>query len=127
MGIEIGLIPEYSSALLSKCHEIADIVIGRDHLDLGNRLGDVDIGSRIGEVFGIRYPDIGTRTTFPFDQLWSRSRIECALVSHDEDLVRHLRTRDDDVHTMLSPEPLFHDIEMEESEKSTAKSIAECG
>ena len=127
MGIEIGLIPEYSSALLSQCHEIADIVIGRDHLDLGDRFGDVDIGSALREVFRIRYPNIGTRTTLPLDQLGSSSRIEGTLIPHDEDLVRHLWTRDDDVHTMLSPEPLFHDIEMEESEKSTAKSIAECG
>ena len=127
MGIKICLIPEHSSALLGKCHEITDIVIGRDHLDLGDRFGDVDIGSTLREVFGIRYPNIGTRTILPLDQLGSGSRIEGTLIPHDEDLIRHLWTRDDDVHTMLSPKSLFHDIEMEESEKSTAKSIAECG
>ena len=58
-------------------------------------------------------------------ELRSSSRIVCTLISDDEDLIGHLWTRDDDVHSVLSPETLLHDIEMEESEKSTAKSISE--
>lgn len=126
-GIEIGLIPKYSPAFLSECHEVADIFIGRDHLDLGDRFCDMDIGSRLREIFGVRDPDVCTCMTFPFYELRSRSRIEGTLISSDKDLVCHLRTRDDHVHPMFTPEPFLHDIEMEESEESTAKSIPECG
>ena len=59
-------------------------------------------------------------------ELRSSSRIVCTLISDDEDLIGHLWTRDDDVHSVLSPETLLHDIEVEESEKSTAKSISKC-
>lgn len=58
IGIEIGLVFKYSSALLCEIHEVTDIVVRGDHLDLGNRFFDVDVGSRLREVFGIGYIEV---------------------------------------------------------------------
>jgi hypothetical protein len=107
------LVLEYSSALLSECHEITDIFVRRDHLDLRDRLCDMDEGPWIREIFRIRYIEIGTSASLPLYELRSSAWIESALISYYQYLIRHLRTRDDDVHSMLSPEALFHDIEVE--------------
>ena len=126
-GVEVGLIFEYSSAILGESHEISDVFVRSDHLDLGDRLFDMDIGPWFREVFRIGYPEVGTSTSLELYELGAGTRIVCAFIPCDEDLICHLRTRDDDVHVMLSPESLFHDIEVQESEKSTAKPISKCG
>lgn len=126
-SIEVGLVAKYSPPLLREIHEISDVLIRRDHLDLGDRFFDMDIGSRLREIIRIRYREIGTLSSFSLDEFSSRTRIFCDFITIYEHLVRHLRTRDDHVHIMLSPEALLHDIEMEQSEESTAKSISECG
>jgi hypothetical protein len=87
----------------------------------------MDIGPWTRDVLRIGYIEIGGGTPLMFDELTASPRIEGYLVPSDEELVGDLWTRDDDVHIILSPETLLHDIEMEESEKSTAKSISECG
>jgi hypothetical protein len=125
-GIEIGLIFKHPPSFLGEAHKIPDIFIGRNHLDFRNGLFDMDIGTWIWEILGIRYPEIGTFATFELYELRISSRIVGTLISSDEDLIGHLRARDDYIHIMFSPETLLHDIEMEESEKSTAKSISEC-
>ena len=58
IGIEIGLVFKYSSTLLGEIHEITYVVVRGDHLNLGNRFFDVDVGSRLREVFGIGYVEV---------------------------------------------------------------------
>ena len=124
IGIEIGLVFEHSSSLLSKSHEIPDIFIWSNHLDFCNRLLYMDIGSRFWYIFRIGDIEIGAFSSLEFDEFSSSTRIECYFISSDEELVGNLRTRDDDVHIIFSPETFFHDIEMEEPEESTTKSIS---
>lgn len=89
IGIEVGLVFKYSSALLSEVHEVTDIVIRGDHLDLGNRLLDMDVGSRFWEVFGIRYIEVCvdlsigelTATSLPSDILFVSDTDESSYVS----------------------------------------------
>jgi hypothetical protein len=123
--IEVGLIFKYSSSFLREIHKIAYIVVRRDHLDLRDRLFDMDISSWSWEILRIRYPEVGGCMPFKLGKLRIISRVVCAFISGDQDLIRHLWTRDDDVHVVLSPESLFHDIEVEKPEKSTSKSISE--
>ena len=125
VGIEIGLVFEYSSAFLCESHQVPDILIRCDHLDLRNWFLDMDIGSRLRYILRIGYIEIGTLATTEFDEFTTGSWIECNLISSDQELVRDLWTRDDHVHIILSPETLLHDIEMEESEESTTISISE--
>lgn len=126
-GVEVGLIFEYSSAILGESHKISDVFVRSDHLDLGDWFFDMDIGPWFREVFRIGYPEVGTSTSLELYELGAGTRIVCAFIPCDEDFIRHLRTRDDDIHVMFSPESLFHDIEVQESEKSTAKPISKCG
>ena len=125
VGIEIGLVFEYSSAFLCESHQIPDILVRCDHLHLGDWFLDVDIGSRLGYILRIRYVEISTLSTLELDELTSGSWIECDLVTSDEELVGDLWTRDDHIHIILSPESLLDYIEMEESEESTTESVPE--
>jgi hypothetical protein len=127
IGIEIGLVFEYSSSLLGESHQIPDIGIGSDHLNFGYRLFDMDIGTWFGDIFRIGDIEIGTLSSLVFEELSSCSRIECYLVSSDQELVGDLWTRDDDIHSILSPESFLDDIEMEEPEESTTESVSQSG
>lgn len=150
--IEVGLVFEYSSSLLGEIHEIADVVVRRDHLHFGNWFLYVDIGSRLGEIFWIGYIEIcvylSIRELTPTslssdiiviecidkssdisrisDNLRMRTRITGRLITSDEYLVGDLGTRDDHVHIVLSPEALLDDIEVKKTEKSCTKSISQC-
>lgn len=110
LGIEVCLISKYSPALLSKCHEVSDVLIRGDHLDLGDRLFDMDIGSRLWEILRIGYMEIGTVSSFSLYELRTRTRVVGTFIADYQYLIRHLRTRDDDVHSVFSPETLLHDI-----------------
>ena len=122
--IEIGLVLEYSSSLLRETHEISDVFIRGDHLDLGNRFFDMDVGSGLREVFWIRYIKVCCLASFVIDEFRARTWIIRALISSDEDSVCHLWTRDDDVHIVFTPETFLDYVEMEKSEESTAESIS---
>lgn len=137
---------------MCEIHQISYIVIGSDHLNLGNRLLDMHVGAGFWEIFGIGDVEVGvyltirkvSTTSLSLDiiliidrdkspdltrilhEFWVGSRIIRSLIPMDEHLIGNLWTRDDDVHIMLSPETLLHDIEMQESEKSTTKSIPKC-
>jgi hypothetical protein len=139
IGIEVGLVFKYSSSFLCEVHEVPDIVVRGDHLNFGNRFFDVDVCSRLREVFRIGYIEICvylsiselTTTSLSSniivicyidessdisrvsDNLRMCARIVCSLVSLDENLVCHLWARDDDVHIMFAPEPLLYDVEMQ--------------
>jgi hypothetical protein len=126
-GVEVGLIFEYSSAILGESHEISDVFVRSDHFDLGDRLFDMDIAPWFREVFRIGYPEIGASSSLELDEFRIRTRIVCSFISRDEDLIGDLGTRDNHVHIMFSPESFFHDIEVKEPEESTSKSIAKSG
>lgn len=124
IGIEVCLILEYSSSFLCQTHEVTDVFVRSDHLNLGNWFFDMDIGSGLREVFRIRDIEICCLASFVVDELGARTWIISTFISTDEYSVCHLWTRDDDVHIVLTPETLLDDVEMEESEESTTESIS---
>jgi hypothetical protein len=113
----------------------------------------MDVGTRIREVFGIGdiqigvYLPIGEMTTTPLssdvvriigrdktpefarklNDFCMSTRIFSGFVAMHENAVRDLRTRDNHIHIMLTPETFFYDIEMQKPEKTTSKSVSERG
>ena len=85
------------------------------------------IGSWFWEIFRIGYPEIGASSSLERDEFRTGTRIVATLVSTDENLVGYLRTRDDYVHLMFTPETFLDDIEMKESEESASETISEGG
>ena len=96
---------EDAAAGLRELHQVADVLVRADDLDLDDRLEDALDARSVGEVGGIVDLDL-------------RAVVEV-------DLVRHRRRRLHDRHAALALEALLHDVHVQEAEEAAAEAEAE--
>ena len=96
---------EDAAAGLGELHQVADVLVRADDLDLDDRLEDALDARSVGEVGGIVDLDL-------------RAVVEV-------DLVRHRRRRLHDRHAALALEALLHDVHVQEAEEPAAEAEAE--